>query len=348
MQNGVFDLRARVRTVMGAVTATVVVGAVVALGGGTADAVGSGARVVGSTYLSVPTNWVDTDGDGDLDQDPTTPTCGNGSCTPVMNDISCEAGRGAFVGSNKKMMRSLDGGATWQAVEFGGGGFSGFSTWWGVAIHPTTSTVVGVGAGTQGAIVRSTNMGDTVTATTGAGGATYYGAVGRPGTNHFVAVGDSGRIAFSSNDGQSWSVKTVGSGWVIWKSVDYDPVTGRYWASGTLSSTAWSTDGVNWNYKKTGASLNTIDYDGISAHGGTIIAVGHNGTISRSTNGGSSWSNRGPDWWTDWNDVATNGAGQWTAVAPGGRVYRSTNDGSSWTKVRTPSGLPDLRGVEYC
>ncbi|MCC5833389.1 MAG: hypothetical protein JJU20_01535 [Opitutales bacterium] len=92
--------------------------------------------------------------------------------------------------------------------------------------------------------------------------------------------------------------------------------------------------------------LNAIGHDS----GSTVVAVGNNGHIVYSTNGGDSWqtASLAAPLLGDLHGVAYGG-GNWVAVgsgADGMAVLRSTDGGSNWTQENSP-GEGELKGVAW-
>jgi len=315
------------------------------------------ANVVGSSYLAFPTNgtrWVDS---GNL-VTPTmtqnlTPATGDPAYTG--NDIAGASGTAAIAATGSTVVTSTNTGSSWTR-ESVSAGIAPIQTHFGVAVSPA-QTIVAVGSTTIIAAFGGRDgfrhpFGGSWSSVTLSGGAiafrTWYDVAW--GNSLFVAVGDGGRVTFSSDDGATWSGYVVQSG-VLWRSIAYDAVTGLWWMSGTLSSYAFSADptagAASWTYGQTGASANTIDYDGVDADGGTILLVGQNGTVSRTTNAGGSWTGTGPAGLTNWNGVATDDNGNWTICGDLGSVAVSGDDGLTWTAAATPSGVPQLNSAVY-
>ncbi len=92
--------------------------------------------------------------------------------------------------------------------------------------------------------------------------------------------------------------------------------------------------------------LNALGHDS----GSTLVAVGNNGHIVYSTNGGDSWQTASLSTAIlgDLHGVAYGG-GNWVAVGSGEdgmAVLRSTDGGSNWTQVASP-GEGELKGVAW-
>jgi hypothetical protein len=362
-EHGSVDRRAVLRsTGLGAVAAGVTwvaptILSVDAAAAATVPPVAPLASVVGSSYLALPTNgtrWVDAAQPTPTMVQSLSPATGDPAYTG--NDIAGAGGTVAIGATGGTIVSSTDNGTTW-ARENVSAGIAPIQTHYGVAVSPGQTTVA-VGdttliSGIGGRDAFRHPFGGSWGSVTLPGGSiafrTWYDV--EWGNNLFVAVGDGGRYAFSSDDGSTWGGDVFQSG-VIWRSITYDAITGLWWMCGTLSSYAFSSDPTAaapaWTYGQTGASANTIDYDGIDAHNGTIIMVGQNGVVSRSTNGGGSWNNgAGPAGLTNWNGAATNGSGDWTICGDGGTVAVSGDDGLTWTGAATPSGVPQLNSAVY-
>lgn len=113
-------------------------------------------------------------------------------------------------------------------------------------------------------------------------------------------------------------------------------------AGGEAGHILFSADqGRQWHDASMAAQRNALITQIVFA-GGTGIAVGHEGWILRSENGGANWqevtfdANGGEPLMS----VARLPAGQWLAVGAFGRVMRSDDDGRHWHK-QTLAGVED-------
>jgi photosystem II stability/assembly factor-like uncharacterized protein len=132
------------------------------------------------------------------------------------------------------------------------------------------------------------------------------------GNSTFVAVGDTGKIVRSTNNGANWSHVT----------------TGRLVDSGSHRVSLYGTNHLR----------------GVTFGNNTFVAVGYTGKIIRSTNEGSSWDNVTK---VNNNNLygVTFGNGTFVAVGQSGTIIKSTNNGASWSS--SSSGGNTLNGVTF-
>jgi len=95
----------------------------------------------------------------------------------------------------------------------------------------------------------------------------------------YVAVGDGGKIATSSN-GSTWTQRTSNTGSIL-KCVCYG--NGLYIAAGASGTIVTSTDGITWAARTSNFGL--TDIYGIAYGSGIFVACGDNVKIGTSTNG---------------------------------------------------------------
>lgn len=159
----------------------------------------------------------------------------------------------------------------------------------------------------------------------------------------YVAAGEG---AWTSPDGITWtealapddftlySVRRTG-GQVVAVGFDdgddlpaiYTSATGDTWTRRTLPPLSGA------------PSLAGKSLYGVAAFGGLIVAVGDNGLLLRSIDGGSTWVKQAIALGTNesFTDI-TFGNNLFVAVTDGGSIW-SSNNGSTWTKRRTANGV---------
>ena len=159
----------------------------------------------------------------------------------------------------------------------------------------------------------------------------------------YVAAGDG---AWTSPDGITWtevltpddftlySVRRTG-GQVVAVGFDigddlpviYTSATGSTWTRRTLPTTPAT------------PSLAGKSLYGVAAFGGLIVAVGDNGLLLRSIDGGATWVKQAIALGTNesFTDI-TFGNNLFAAVTDGGSIWTS-NNGSTWTKRRAANGV---------
>ena len=168
---------------------------------------------------------------------------------------------------------------------------------------------------------------------------TNYFAVG--GTSVGIG-GDPTGYTFSTTGG----AQSVSSG--LLQSVDV--ASGTYYTAGAVNqgtqlfpnyqgTVLKSTDGTNWTTQvSSGPKLN-----GISASDSSVAyAVGDNGTVQKTTNGGTNWSSQTTDSNYVLYGVDTVNATTAYAVGKSGSdgVILKTTDGTNWSTTQTISGIP--------
>ena len=113
---------------------------------------------------------------------------------------------------------------------------------------------------------------------------------------------------------------------------------GRFMMCRTFGGIYWSTDGMAWNEGTYGNPFQKM-LDCAYISGNTWLAVGDTGTILRSTNNGTSWSQLSdPTGGKFISGVASNGSRAVMSVLSSGGLWYSDNSGTSWTQVSGTSG----------
>ena len=160
-----------------------------------------------------------------------------------------------------------------------------------------------------------------------------------------VIVGDGGAIWVSPDAKETWNARnneveiTAGINDVIWANFRYVAVTA------TGKALIWG------NQEEpqlidipglTGISLNSLAFGG-----GKLVAVGNDGTLAVSVNGGQTWSLEDSGTGADLHAISHNGS-EFVAVGKGGIIITSAN-GTEWQELF--SGVPgdhiDFYGIAY-
>jgi uncharacterized repeat protein (TIGR02543 family) len=208
---------------------------------------------------------------------------------------------------------------------------------------------------------------------------------GETGSNsRFVAVGDGGNIAYST-DGENWTKvtnSTIGTGYI--SAIAYG--NNRFVALWGNNRSAYSTDGVTWNVApNTISGFNSVEakaiayangrfvagnssgqlaysaggitwttatstfggdsIDGIAYGGGKFVAVGNNSKMASSSDG-INWTNISNSGFTTYIDGIAYGGGKFVAVGNLGQMTHST-DGSTWTPVTTSTFTTRILGIAH-
>jgi hypothetical protein len=168
-----------------------------------------------------------------------------------------------------------------------------------------------------------------------------------------VAVGDTGKIVRSTDNGTNWSHVTTGyasNSGNNYKASLYgtDHLRGVTFGNNTFVAVGYTgkiirstNDGSSWDNV---TKVNNYNLYGVTFGNGTFVAVGQSGTIIKSTNNGASWSSSSSGGKT-LNGV-TFGNNIFMAVGEDGRIVKSTDDGSNWSSS-TSRTTNDLKGVTF-
>ncbi len=158
--------------------------------------------------------------------------------------------------------------------------------------------------------------------------------------NYFAVGGSAGLSPAGYTFSTTGGTRILSSG--LLKSVD--AASGTYYAAGNTADGSSgtilkSTDGTNWTTQvSSGSKLN-----GISASDPSVAyAVGDNGTVQKTTNGGTNWSSQTTD--SNYVLYGVNAVNSTTAYAVGksgnNGVILKTIDGTNWLTVQTVLDAP--------
>jgi hypothetical protein len=155
------------------------------------------------------------------------------------------------------------------------------------------------------------------------------------GAGTFVAVGNSGMIVSSANEGITWTARSSGVVAHLY-GVSYltNSFTNIFLATGATGTLLTSPDGITWTAQTSGVTSTLYS----SAYGaGTYLVVGASGVI-RSSLDGTTWSTVTSPTSRDLNGIiynAANSTNNFIAVGGYGGVFTSPN-GINWTARTTP------------
>ncbi len=187
--------------------------------------------------------------------------------------------------------------------------------------------------GAFGAILRTTD-GGIVWTPQASGTINWLNSIQFTDLNHGWAVGQFGTILLTTNGGRHWTEQTIGTTETLEAVHFIDSNNG--WAVGGLvfpaavSIILHTTDGGNlWTPQTSGTTRELSSVQFVDANAGWV--VGRVGTLGRTTNGGSLWTQQA---WTQ-NDLSsvcfTDAITGW-AVGESGTILHTTNGGSLWTE----------------
>ncbi len=156
----------------------------------------------------------------------------------------------------------------------------------------------------------------------------------------FVAVGGSGKLA-TSTDGITWTQRTSSFGNILINGVGYGQ--GMFVAVGDSGKLATSTDGITWTQRT--SSFGNIPINGVGYGQGMFVAVGYSGKLVTSTDG-ITWTQRTSSFDTTTIYDVCYGQGMFVAVGDSGKLATST-DGITWTQRTSSFDTTTIQGVGY-
>lgn len=195
-------------------------------------------------------------------------------------------------------------------------------------------------AGSNGELYTSTSTtvaNGSWTSRTSSFGTTLIRSVASNGSNLYVAVGDSGKLA-TSPDGISWTQRT--SSFNASTAITSVAYGNGYWVATGDSvagapQVAYSTDGITWTQKATGASGNGTKI----AWGNDLWVLGTNGSsVYTATDPTGTWTAR-TSTLTGVEDILYfKGQSIWLAGQDNGTTgaFASSTDGTTWTARTAP------------
>lgn len=292
--------------------------------------------------------------------------------TDTLNSVYfIDSNNGFAVGYNNdasagRLLRTTDGGATWQPNS----GSSVSAPLYGVTVTGATNDVL-VAVGGSGSIFRTptsiwTNTIDQVTTSLDGGAVASGVSTGRLLTVQFAdattgyAGGDSGVITKTTTAGTSWSLKAGGETHTITGSSMIDENEG--WVVGHDGQVMYTNDGgTTWADDSSGipadANLNGVHFVSdttgfaVGCQGGTSCGNGSTAVAYKYTGGGSgsgTWlAMTGVGAVTSLQSVHMTDSTHGWAAGMDGAIFRTTN-GTDWTTTGTGtiSGNIDLNSVD--
>jgi hypothetical protein len=168
---------------------------------------------------------------------------------------------------------------------------------------------------------------------------TYYDLNGITfGNNTFVAVGESGTVRYSSDNGSSWDNGTSGTTREFYE-IAYGDNT--FVAVGQRGTHSYSGD--NGNSWSTGTWSSTNDITGVAFGNNTFIGVSST-YLTKSTDNGSNWNLIGSG--VRVYDV-TFGNSKFVASGAVGAIQISANNGSNWSSGSSGTSTNTLYGITF-
>jgi photosystem II stability/assembly factor-like uncharacterized protein len=221
------------------------------------------------------------------------------------------------VGSLGHAWRTTDSGTTWTKVDTSTG-----RSMFGVDLVSATEAWA---AASSGNVLHTTNLGTTWTAiATGAPGAPPLVDIIKSNTGALLAVGSSGTIMRSQDDGASWYSINSGVATNL-RRIDQAPEGGRLWIVGNTGTVLTSVDdGRTWTNRSTGA----LDINDVTATDvDSAWIAGASNTVLKTTNAGVGWS-----------AVGGLPAASWYAIDSTGPDVIALSGGASYNRAITVDG----------
>jgi photosystem II stability/assembly factor-like uncharacterized protein len=243
-----------------------------------------------------------------------------------------------FAINNGSIFKTIDGGVTWIAKYSVSSGPI-------IPLNDITfiSATTGWAVGQNGIYLKTVNGGDSWTYTSINTNFPLMKIKFRD-SNNGIIVGDFGAIFTTSNGGITWTAVNTftGGNYPTFTSLSFVPNTTNVWAVGSKypnGFVAKSTDnGATWTETTLGVSsipantyCNNITFT--SANDGFI--VGDNGTIFKTTNGGTTWQLQISPISSSLKDIQflNNQTGFICGTFPNGSLLKTTNGGSTWKSL---------------
>jgi chitodextrinase len=155
------------------------------------------------------------------------------------------------------------------------------------------------------------------------------------GTASWVAGGSDGKLAYSNNNGQNWSLisETV-LGSLSVNAVGYG--NGRWIAGGRGGRIAWSANAIVWSVVRISFLSNNVSINAIAYGNGRWVAGISDGRIISSDDNGLSWTlaATNPFGQSAINSIAFHGT-RWMASGAGGKIAWSDDGGRVWIAVKS-------------
>jgi hypothetical protein len=163
------------------------------------------------------------------------------------------------------------------------------------------------------------------------------------GNSFFVAVGDQGKLATSTN-GTSWTQQTSSFGTAPILGATYG--NSIYVIVGGSGKLATSSNGTAWT-QQTSSFGNTFSdtINGVTYGNGIFVAGGNNGKLATSSNG-IAWTQQTSSFGTDTILKATYANGIFVAVGASGKLATSSN-GTAWTQQTSGFGTDTIWDAAY-
>lgn len=163
----------------------------------------------------------------------------------------------------------------------------------------------------------------------------------------WITGGPQGKIAHTSDGGQSWIEQTNPSPSGLYDIFFLNRQTG--WAVGWRQKVLKTTDGgANWKllFRSSVRARHNAVYFLDDMVGWLVGGYGIDGWIWHTTDGGNTWIDQSPNPVIELNDLHFINASAGWAVGENGRVYKTIDGGLKWQRVSVPVN-DDLRVITF-
>lgn len=253
----------------------------------------------------------------------------NSTVTTDLDDIFFfNATTGYLAGGYGAVLKTTDGGASWQASNVSTLPFPQ-KPW----LHSVYFTNATTGYVVGGGCWKTTDAGNNWTELTTNWTTTALFSVCFTSADTGYIAGGNGNIIKTTNAGANWTLQNSGSGTEL-HAVSFFKNNG--WVAGNYAVLHTTNGGTNWSPESVSSSV--IYYDCEAINQNICYASGTGGTIIKTTNGGTSWVTQSTGTVSDITDLYFLDSITGYACGGQGTILKTLNGGSTWTPES--SGLP--------
>lgn len=253
---------------------------------------------------------------------------GRNNCVQIMGSVMW------FGTGQNTLWRSTNSGANWTSATTTG--ITGQVT--GIKFN---SAAVGLLGGAT--LTKTTDGGTTFTAVTAPGTGTISGIDG-DGVNDFWYVRGTG-VYRSTDAGATWNSVYTGTGTQndIKLAPDGGCLVGWICATGNVAKMSGVPVSCSYNWSAQTSGTTSLLYSVKAVSNLIAWTAGAAGTVRRTTDGGTTWTNANPNPGVITGDIynieAIDGNTAWVTTSPAATfIYKTTNGGTNWTQVYTLAG----------